>query len=263
MVAGDLRYYVHPHLEHIYGRVDLGAHRLDSPGGFLRYACAFANEEESAFRAVVWAETPADEERAKAILPELTPDQVETRRAEIRQILDAAVHGGSTAFDFERQPEELLQSVNKRRERGIDWIVSVDRGVGDRVYGKIWLPDAFVSALMSMLLNEKHRAMLCRCRYDGCQRFFVAEQKGKKPRTEYCSDECMDNVNAAGSAARQRDRYKRQRAVGVLLEKHRRTLKAETAKQAVKQAFKSHRDASAEQLAAHAEHFIDLARKQK
>jgi hypothetical protein len=70
-------------------------------------------------------------------------------------------------------------------------------------------------------------------------------------------------VNAEGSAARQRDRYKRRRAGEMVIEGWRGRPPSEAIKLAVKQAFKQHPDATAEQLAAHARVILKSERAKK
>jgi hypothetical protein len=146
----------------------------------------------------------------------------------------------------------------KRTEGQITWQVSVVRKVGWQTFGIIEGPDAFVALVAGLLLNPTHREQIAQCRR--CQKFFLVEYTEGPPRKLYCGDDCMKAVNAAGSAARARDRYKRNQAIRLLVEQRR---DPDRSREAVKQAFKNHPDATAEQLADHAKALLQSARRRK
>lgn len=150
----------------------------------------------------------------------------------------------------------------KRVEGRIEWKLSLDRGIGWRVCGVVNEPEGFVAVITSLLLNKEHREFLGQCRNKKCGRFFVVERGEGKPRTIYCGDDCMLKANAAGSAARQRDRYKRRRAADLLVEGwHGRLPTEESIKSAIRGAFKTDPAATAEQLAKSATALLHSGRR--
>ena len=256
-------FIVSEYVEQVYGRVVAADHRLDNAGGILKYAAAFVNREEVQFRPRALVGSVADDKKLAAILPELQEERLSARRVELRRLLRAAVRGPAALDDpdFENQSDKLLEGIVKQTEGRIEWKLSLDRNVGWRVFGIVNECDGFVAVVTSLLLSKKHRELLGQCRK--CQRFFPVEHTEGKPRRLYCTDECMNSVNAADGTARQRDRYKRIRAVALFIERHGRSPNEDAIKQAIKQAFKDHPGATVEQLADYAKALIQTSRKRK
>jgi hypothetical protein len=263
LVVGGVGFLIHRYLEALYGKIELGDQRVDTVKGLLDYVTDFANHTEVQFLPrTIWASSTEDS-GAQALLRELSAERVEARRTEMLTVLRAAVHGPAVAddLDFSNQPEHLIRQILDLAKQ-VNWIMSLDRDVGWRSYGVIQTADAFVSVVMSVLLDEKSRSLLCQCRNSQCGKFFAidVERTEDKPRKLYCGAECMHAVNAAGSAARQRDRYKRNRAADILAAKGYRSV---ATRAAVKQVFKVHPTATAEQLAAYAKALVQTGRKAK
>jgi hypothetical protein len=256
LYIGTIGIRVHPYLEHLFGNVTLAAHKLSTPEGLLKYAAAFANDEETVSipRAVF---VRSDDglgamEIAKAIEPQLTEERIEAWRVRLRAILDAAFKepAGRDDLDFNSQPKSFLQGVAAATEGQIEWKLSADRGIGLRIYGEIRGPDAFLGVIKGMLLEQKKRELLSRCRT--CNRFFLIERTMGATRRVYCSKKCMSKAHANDNSLRQRNVYKRQQATNLLVESLGRNLRPDVAKDLVKRAFKARPNATYEQLAKHA-----------
>jgi predicted RNA-binding Zn ribbon-like protein len=255
LAAPGALFWIEARLEAVFGKIAMSDHRTDNVPGLLTYAATFANGEEVAQRS---SGSAPDE----AILPELESERVEARRLELRSLLHAAVSG---SLEFEEQPDEFLESLLKQMgDSSITWMTSLDRGIGWRVYGRVKEPGAFIAVIATLLLNKEQRQLLGECQNPKCSRFFLVERTEGKPRKLYCGEDCMRAVNDAGSAARQRSRYKRQKAAEMLVERwHGRAPAGSDVRKFVLQAFHAQPDALAEQLAEHATVLLKNSRRNK
>jgi len=258
LAASGVMFWVSQYVELVYGKITLGGHRTDTVGGLLQYASAFANREETQFLPRFISEH--DERKLQAIRPDLEEAKLTERREELRRLLRAAVHGPSAPDDpdFGVQSDAFLQSV-LARTKGIEWMMSLDRNIGWRVYGVVNDCEGFIAVVTSVLLHGSQRKLLGQC--GKCARFFIVERAEGKPRTLYCRKECMTAANADGGAVRQRDRYKRNCAAALLIEGGYGPV---VSRDAVKQAFKNHPTSTADQLVGYAKAFVvEKARKKK
>lgn len=255
-------FWISPWVELVYGRITIADHRTDTVPHLLNYAAAFANGEEAQFSLRFAPDN--DKKKLEAIEQEVRPDRLAARRAELKQLLRVAVRGPSEPDDpdFENQSVEFLESVNQRADKRIEWILSLERNVGWQMIGTVNECDGFVALVTSLLLAKTNRQYLGQCGH--CERFFIVESTEGKPRKRYCSDNCMLATNAKGSADRQRQRYKRNCAGAILLDKWAgRAPSDEVITQAVRRVSKEYPDATAEHLAERAQALISSDRKRK
>lgn len=262
--SGELMFWISPWVELVYGKIAMADHRVDTVAGLLAYAAAFANREEVQ-PGLRFA--PDDDARLlEYVQREIQPERLEQRRQELCTLLRAAVQGPSNPDepDFVKQPQEFLDDILKRigepKDGRVTSMMSLDRGFGFRVYIKAHHPDAFIAVLAERLLNEKHRKLLAICKK--CGRFFVVEQTMGRPRNIYCGDKCMDEADSVGSAARQRESYKRRRATQILIEQWTgRAPAQDKVRDAIKRAFKADPAATAGQLAKSATTLLHSGRR--
>ena len=195
-------------IQDIYGTAR--AEDLTDERALIEYVLRFANGEEDTDRRQWSLETQRKRHEQHLQLTtrvadalartsgELVPERIEAARIRLRDVL-VSIH---------EDRQQALGDSSATLLRGV-WGLPVLRREPTVHLSTAWVCtdiNAF-NALVSVLLLDAERPFgrdLCRCRLEGCGRFFILQKKSTPgvPRRLYCSEEHMTEAHQRGANAR-------------------------------------------------------------